>query len=87
MQLHLIRTDPVQEIAAEPATLELLITALDEATQPRLSSPELITACRSGLGWPLVPDESICPGAVHLRPVPRPSEWHSGTAPADSPQQ
>ncbi len=67
--LVVVRFDPVQEIAAEPATLDLLRDILrPKAAEPR-ATPELLDAARL-TGWPLVYDEKIPPGYVHCRPTP-----------------
>jgi hypothetical protein len=69
MEILFVRTDPVQEIAAEPTTLDLLKDILrPKAVEPR-ATPELLDAARS-CGWPLVYDETLRPGIVHCRPVP-----------------
>lgn len=67
MDLSFVRTDPVQEIAAEPATLDLLMDVLrPKAVEPR-ATPEFLNTART-CGWPLVYDETIRPGYVHCRP-------------------
>jgi hypothetical protein len=69
VELHFVRFDPVQEIAAEPATLDELRDILrPKAVEPR-ATPELLAAVRL-TGWPLVYDEKIPPGYVHCRPTP-----------------
>ena len=69
MELLFVRTDPVQEVAAEPNTLDLLRDILrPKAVEPR-AAPELLAAARS-CGWPLVYDETLRPGIVHCRPMP-----------------
>ena len=69
MELFFVRTDPVQEIAAEPGTLDLLMDVLrPKAVEPR-ATPEFLDAARS-CGWPLVYDGMIRPGYVHCRPTP-----------------
>lgn len=71
-QLILVRTEPVQEIAAEPVTFDTLITALrSHASAPRLG-PDLGDALSPLLGWQLVRDPAIPAGFVHLRPIPLP---------------
>ncbi|MDX3713415.1 hypothetical protein PV733_31630 [Streptomyces europaeiscabiei] len=68
-ELLFIRTDPVQEIAAEPATLDYLRDVLrPKADEPR-ATPELLNTARL-TGWPLVYDDTILPGYVHCRPTP-----------------
>lgn len=67
MELHFVRTDPVQEVAAEPGTLDTLIDILrPKAVEPR-AAPELLAAARL-TGWPLVYDETLDRGVVHCRP-------------------
>lgn len=69
MKIFFVRTDPVQEIAAERATLDLLKDILrSKAVEPR-ASPEFLNAARA-CDWPLVYDDSIRPGFVHCRPTP-----------------
>lgn len=69
MEILFVRTDPIQEIAAEPGTLDYLRDILRaKAVEPR-ATPELIDAARL-TGWPLVYDEMIPPGYVHCRPTP-----------------
>ncbi|WP_097866550.1 hypothetical protein [Streptomyces sp. rh34] len=71
MYLYLVRTDPVQQIAAEPDTLEALTAALSPRTQPPQATPEVITYhAAHGFGWPLVADPTITPGVIHCRPTP-----------------
>ena len=69
MELFFVRTDPVQEIAAEPATLDLLKDILRPKTVEPRATPELLAAARS-CGWPLVYDDTLRPGIVHCRPTP-----------------
>ncbi|MFE2967553.1 hypothetical protein ACFXKC_28545 [Streptomyces sp. NPDC059340] len=69
MELYFVRFDPVQEVAAEPATLDTLIDILrPKAVEPRAS--EEFLAMARGCNWPLVYDEKIPPGYVHCRPTP-----------------
>lgn len=68
MEIYFVRLDPVQEVAAEPATLDLLMDILrPKATVEHRATPELLTAARA-TGWPLVYDDTIPPGYVHCRP-------------------
>lgn len=71
MKLHLFRTDPAQEIAAEPTTLALLEDILRPMEIETRAAPEVLEAWRAS-GLPLVPDESLRPGFVHVRPHPAP---------------
>ncbi|MEU9921901.1 hypothetical protein AB0H51_11490 [Streptomyces griseoluteus] len=63
MDLFLVRTDPIQEIAAEPGTLDLLRNMMSQEWGQPPASPDFL-AC----GWPLVHDESLPPGFIHCRP-------------------
>jgi hypothetical protein len=77
VEIYFVRTDPVQEIAAEPGTLDTLIDILRPKTVETRATPEFLTAARA-CDWPLVYDEAIRPGYVHCRPsslgaVPPPS--------------
>lgn len=69
MQILFVRTDPVQEIAAEPATLDLLKDILRPKDDEPRATPELLAAARA-MDWPLVYDKTILPGYVHCRPTP-----------------
>lgn len=69
MEIYFVRTDPVQEIAAEPGTLDLLRDILRPKTVEHRATPDLLTAARA-CAWPLVYDEAIQPGLVHCRPTP-----------------
>jgi hypothetical protein len=67
MELLFVRTDPVQEIAAEPHTLDELRDILRPKEDESRAAPELLAAARL-TDWPLVYDESLRPGVVHCRP-------------------
>ncbi|MFC5202104.1 hypothetical protein [Streptomyces kaempferi] len=69
MKFYFLRIDPVQEVAAEPATLDLLRDILRPKIHEPRATPEFLTAAQM-LGWPLVHDETIPPGEVHCRPTP-----------------
>ncbi len=69
MKLYLHRTEPVQEVAAEPATLAVFKTALSPHAQPLPATPALTPAAQL-IGWPLIEDPGVAPGLVHLRPRP-----------------
>lgn len=76
MEILFVRTDPVQEIAAEPDTLGYLKDVLrPKAVEPR-ADPGLLDAARA-CGWPLVYDETLRPGIVHCRPSPGATELPS----------
>jgi hypothetical protein len=72
VQLLIVTIEPVQQVAAEPATLEALTTAL-LARQTEPTDKPLLPAHAPGLlGWPLVADPGLPSGIVYLRPTPRP---------------
>lgn len=80
MQIFFVRTDPVQEIAAEPITLDLLKDILrPKDVEPR-ATPEWLAAARAA-SWPLVYDSTLRPGIVHCRPS------MPGAAPPPSPEE
>lgn len=69
MEILFVRTDPVQEIAAEPATLDYLRDVLrPKAVEPR-ATPDFLNAAAL-CSWPLVYDDTIRPGYVHCRSTP-----------------
>lgn len=67
MKVYLIRTEPVQEVAAHPDTLELLIQRLKDHARP--APPALGDSLF--FGWSLVRDPTLARDIVHLRPHPR----------------
>lgn len=69
MEIYLVRTDPIQEIAAEPATLDLLRDILRPKAVEHRAAPELLAKARM-TDWPLVYDDTLHPGVVHCRPTP-----------------
>jgi hypothetical protein len=66
---HFVRTDPVQEVAAEPATLTLLMAVL-RSTTAELHPTPVLPAVTPLAGWPLVNDVTLPAGEVHCRPTP-----------------
>lgn len=70
MNLTVVTTDPVQEIAAEPATLEALTTSLRASLAARIDGPLSPAPIGSMWGFPLVTDPDLPPGEVHMRPTP-----------------
>jgi hypothetical protein len=69
VELLFIRTEPVQEVAAERATLDYLIDVLRPKAVETRAAPEFLSAARL-TDWPLVYDDTIRPGYVHCRPTP-----------------
>ncbi|MCU1614913.1 MAG: hypothetical protein JWO98_2453 [Frankiales bacterium] len=71
MKLTVISTEPVQEIAAEAATLDVLTASL-RARLTKAFGPEPVTTGEIGslYGFPLVTDPALPPGEVHMRPTP-----------------
>jgi hypothetical protein len=69
VELLFIRTEPVQEVAAERATLDYLIDVLRPKAVETRATPDFLSAARM-TGWPLVYDDTIRPGYVHCRPTP-----------------
>ncbi len=69
MELLFVRTEPVQEVAAERATLDYLMDVLRPKAVETRATPEFLSAARM-TGWPLVYDDTIRPGYVHCRPTP-----------------
>jgi hypothetical protein len=67
--LTVVRTDPVEEAAAHPAAIHRLRTEVFRHALPTNVGGQIgqIT------GLPCVPDESLPPGEIHLRPHPRPA--------------
>lgn len=65
-----MRTEPVQEVAAEPDTIARFKTALSPYTKPAQATPEILHAAAT-MGWPLVADPALMPGIVHFRPITR----------------
>ncbi|MEU9661892.1 hypothetical protein [Streptomyces chartreusis] len=68
MKFYLLRKEPVQEIAAHPDTLALLVAALPKA-EHRPGHDRLALL----IGLPLTPDPDMPPGFIHCRPFPRPA--------------
>lgn len=70
------RTEPVEQIAGAPAVLDRLtaaITELARETAPTRAAG-LVSWLTSLPSLPLVPDEELPPGVIHLRPHPRPAD-------------
>lgn len=73
MQLHVVTIEPVQQAAAEPATLDAF-TAVLQARQTGIPAEPGPVGGRVGslFDIPLVNDPSLPRGVVYLRPMPRP---------------
>ncbi|MCQ9178573.1 hypothetical protein KMT30_05920 [Streptomyces sp. IBSBF 2953] len=72
MKLIAVIFEPAQQVAAEPATLDQLTATLRTQLNERLKLALPSDQLGSLFGWPLVYDERIPPGFVHLRPHPTP---------------
>lgn len=70
MNLTVVTTEPVQEIAAEPATLEALTASLRASLAARINKSLGAGEIGSMWGFPLVTDPDLPPGEVHMRPTP-----------------
>lgn len=70
MKLIAVIFEPVQEVAAEPGTLDQLTAALRAQLSERLELTVPSAGIGSLLGLPLVADPSLLPGFVYLRPIP-----------------
>lgn len=70
MKLTVVTTQPVQEIAAEPATLDALTASLRATLTERLNETVTTGEIGSMRGFPLVNDPGLPPGEVHMRPTP-----------------
>ncbi|WP_327377983.1 hypothetical protein OG393_30895 [Streptomyces sp. NBC_01216] len=64
----IIQTEPVEEIAVAPETLDQLTATLRAALADRLGEPVTTAEIGNYRGLPLMPDATIRPGVVHLRP-------------------
>lgn len=69
-KLIVVTIEPVQQIAAEPGTLDQLTASLRAQLSERLEQPVPADQMGSLMGWPLVPDATLPPGFVYLRPHP-----------------
>lgn len=67
MKLLFPTKGPVQEIAAEQATLARFVSALNTASQPAPAAP--VPVGLAGFGVPVVVDPALPPGEVHFRPL------------------
>jgi hypothetical protein len=65
-----VTIEPVQQVAAEPETLDLLTASLRALLSERFGEPAPTAQVSSLYGWPLVPDATLPPGFVYLRPTP-----------------
>ncbi|MFJ8153907.1 hypothetical protein [Streptomyces sp. NPDC094468] len=69
----LVTIEPVQQIAAEPATLDLLTADLRASIAQRLELTVQADKLPSIFDWPLVADPRLPAGFVYLRPFPQPA--------------
>jgi hypothetical protein len=79
VKIYIVRIDPVQEVAAERATLDRFTDLLSRHAVEPEPTPGLLTAART-FGWLLKYDDSIPPGIVLCRPTP-------GAEPPPSPEE
>jgi hypothetical protein len=70
VKLTVVTTEPVQQIAAEPATLDALTASLRATLTERFNEPITTGEIGSMWGLPLVTDPDLPPGEVHMRPTP-----------------
>jgi len=70
VKLTVVTIEPVQQVAAEPGTLDQLTADLRAQLGARLELPVASDQIGDLFGWPLVPDATLPPGFVHLRPHP-----------------
>ncbi|SHI66276.1 hypothetical protein [Streptomyces sp. 3214.6] len=70
MRFIVVTFEPVQQIAAEPGTLDQLTASLRAQLSGRLEVPVSTGQIGSIFDVPLVRDASLPPGFVHLRPHP-----------------
>ncbi|WP_157875881.1 hypothetical protein [Peterkaempfera griseoplana] len=70
MQLIFVPIEPIQEIAAEPATLDLLTAALRERLPELPAAPAWFGSVGLLTGIPLVAEPGLPPGIVYGRPHP-----------------
>jgi hypothetical protein len=66
--LTIVRTEPVQQVAANPAAVHRMRTEIFQQS----AFPRALGQIGSLTDLPVVIDESLPPGEVHLRPHPRP---------------
>lgn len=74
MKFLVVTIEPVQQVAAEPGTLDQLTASLRAELAERLGSPVPTGQIGDVYGWPLVADPGLPPGLVYLRPHPRPRD-------------
>lgn len=74
MRLILQRDEPVEEIAAEPGTLERFAAVLDRVREQPAVEGRLLAGGRGLLALPRVPDPTVPPLTVVLRPHSTPME-------------
>lgn len=70
MQLRVVTIQPVQQIAAEPATLQALVTALHAPATELSAEPPFSGQLGTLTGLPRIPDPRLPRGTVYLRPAP-----------------
>jgi hypothetical protein len=71
VRLVIIRGEPIEEIAAEPATLLGFLAVFRQVLDGAAPGPDVRTVLDGGRGLlalPFVPDPTVPPLIVHLRP-------------------
>lgn len=68
MRIVISTTEPVEEIAAEPETLRRFAAVLDRARRAPAAEGRVLSGGRGLLALPHVPDPTIPPLTVVLRP-------------------
>jgi hypothetical protein len=69
VKIYVVRIDPVQEVAAERATLDRFTALLSHHAAEPGTTHEALAGVQS-FGWPLVYDDSLPAGFVYCRPTP-----------------
>jgi hypothetical protein len=76
VRLVVIRDAPIEEVAAEPATLRRFLAVFRRVLDGAAPGPDVRTVLDGGRGGllslPFVPDPTVPPLTVHLRPYSTP---------------
>jgi hypothetical protein len=68
--LAIVRTDPVEQVAAHPAAIHRLRTEIFQCSAPSRQPGQIGRLT----DLPVIPDDTVPPGEIHLRPHPRPDD-------------